>query len=66
MRNLVLGKKKYISLRKNLGPLFERSCSRNKNHPKICKEVIENNKTVVYYETQNYNIPLAHTLIKEH
>ena len=65
MRNLVLGKKKYISLRKNLGPLFEKSCSLNKNHPKICKEVIENNKTVVYYETQNYNIPLAHTLIKE-
>lgn len=66
MRNFVLGKKKFIALRKNLGPLFERSCSRNENHPKTCKEIIENNKSVVYYETQNYNIPLAHTLIKEH
>ena len=64
IRNLILGKKKCISLRKNLAPLFIRS--RNYVNTRTTTSTLSNktdrNRTVLFYETQNYNIPLAHVL----
>ena len=63
-----------ISIRKNLIPLFDKRKTRNivyntmKNtidSNRTIKNSIENSKSIVYYETQNYNIPLVHTLINE-